>query len=378
MTRNPSRKRPLVAREIRLWIPSHRCRPYEGVTAPGARPECTILAKFPRICYTPTMNLVQLRRAWCCLLPAVPSPGGGPTTNTSRLACLLRIHAPAATRRPVRREAHCQAPTPHPASPRRQRCGTRHRKKDSTQMQQRCTLMHADGPEAGMVLHGRNHTANPGEPRRCERPCPIRVHPRPSVCICVRPCLLRHEQLATARDGTRLAARQAKPHAPIQATVPAARVCGVTAEPHAPEPRYPRRHRRPTRCWGAARRQDPMHREERRRTAHGAASPGRWPASAATARRRQNPMHQFSSNGCSGYGTAWTRRNSHGLRARLAGQETRHCRDAGTLEMRHQRQDPMHQFRPRQPRPHHFKSFGATGCIAAWRCRRRRRKLTPP
>lgn len=200
-------------------------------------------------------------------------------TRAARSACADSAHL-----LPVRREARCQAPTPHRASPRRPQCGTRHRKKDSTQMQQRCTLMHADRPEAGMVPHGRHRIANPGEPRRCGRPCPIRVPPRPSACICARPCLLRRGPLAAASGGTHVARGS----------------------------------------------QNPMHQFRPR---------FRRPGIVAS---RRNPMHQFGSTGCAGRDTAPARPNSHGPGARLAGQETRRCRDAGTLQVRHQRQNPMH------------------------------------
>lgn len=45
----------------------------------------------------------------------------------------------------------------------------------------KCTLMHADGPESGMIVHGRDPSTGPHEPRRCGGPCLIRVHQRASA-----------------------------------------------------------------------------------------------------------------------------------------------------------------------------------------------------
>jgi hypothetical protein len=75
---------------------------------------------------------------------------------------------------------------------------------------ERCTLMHADGPGASTVLHGRHRTTEPGEPRRCGRSCPIRVDQRASDCICVKPCLLRRR----LRRRYSAATRMPEPHAP--------------------------------------------------------------------------------------------------------------------------------------------------------------------
>ncbi len=92
---------------------------------------------------------------------------------------------------------------PRRASPRAGQYGTRQSKQESTQMQNRCTLMHADGPESGMVLHGRNRTVLPKEPRRCGGPAPsarIRVH---LFCICVESFLLASPRAARRRKGPR-------------------------------------------------------------------------------------------------------------------------------------------------------------------------------
>ncbi len=77
-------------------------------------------------------------------------------------------HQPPPRRKhPMQREAHramtrCRA-TPRPS--RAEQRGARQSKKGSTQMQNRCTLMHADGPESGMLLHGRHRTTAPEKPR---------------------------------------------------------------------------------------------------------------------------------------------------------------------------------------------------------------------
>jgi len=66
----------------------------------------------------------------------------------------------------------------------------------------RCTPMHADGPEPGMLVHGRRRTSAHGEPHRCDGPCPIRVHRRASACICVE-CLLASPRAAFCRQDVR-------------------------------------------------------------------------------------------------------------------------------------------------------------------------------
>ncbi len=230
------------------------------------------------------MNCVQFRSARCCLLPAVPSPGGGPTANPSRSACLRRFRAPAATRRPLRREAHCQAPTPHRASPRRQRCGTRHRKQDSTQMQQRCTQNTRMGRKPAW-----SRTADIAQPTRGSRA--DADAPVPSACLRVH-LPASAQDLACCAASTSLLPAVAR-RSPTAAITP---------------------------CTNSG---------------HGSGGPG-------LCRGDQNPMHLFGSPRCSGRDAAPARANSHGPGARLAGHETRHRRDAGTLQVRHQRQNPMH------------------------------------
>jgi hypothetical protein len=63
---------------------------------------------------------------------------------------------------------------------------------------------HADGPEAGMDLHGNHRPAGPDG----AAPAPWSLsHPRvqrPSACICVKPCLLHREpHLARGEPGSR-------------------------------------------------------------------------------------------------------------------------------------------------------------------------------
>ena len=66
---------------------------------------------------------------------------------------------------------------------------------------------HADGPGSGTALHGRHRTTEPGEPHRGGRSCPIRVHQRPSACICVKPCLLRRAPHSPRRGSAAAPAR---------------------------------------------------------------------------------------------------------------------------------------------------------------------------
>ena len=89
------------------------------------------------------------------------------------------------------------------------------------QWNHRCTPMHTDGPESGMLVRSQTQPAVPGEQGR-------RVGPAPSVCICVHlwfhflaalprvafsclPCRVPHP--APSALGSRCAAR---PHAPAR------------------------------------------------------------------------------------------------------------------------------------------------------------------
>ena len=89
------------------------------------------------------------------------------------------------------------------------------------QWNHRCTPMHTDGPESGMLVRSQTQPAAPGEQGR-------RVGPAPSVCICVHlwfhflaalprvafsclPCRVPHP--APSALGSRCAAR---PHAPAR------------------------------------------------------------------------------------------------------------------------------------------------------------------
>jgi hypothetical protein len=108
----------------------------------------------------------------------------------------------------------------------RHRCGTRHSKKDSTQMQKGYTLNTRMGPGAGALLHGRHRTTESGEPAPMRLLLSYPRVPRPSACIRVKPCLLRREPLDAAREGTHRDARRQEPHAPIQTAAPSARGSG--------------------------------------------------------------------------------------------------------------------------------------------------------
>jgi hypothetical protein len=73
----------------------------------------------------------------------------------------------------------------------------------------RCTQMHADLPESGMLVHGKHRPTEPGEPRRRVGPRPIGVH----LCASVVKfsCFLRRAPQPAARDPGRTG--QPKPHA---------------------------------------------------------------------------------------------------------------------------------------------------------------------
>ncbi len=78
------------------------------------------------------------------------------------------------------------------AFPWHQQTGWRQSKQGSPQM-------HADGPESGMSVHGKDRTAPQEGLRRSGGPSPICVHRRISACICVKPCLLRRPPHSAAR-----------------------------------------------------------------------------------------------------------------------------------------------------------------------------------
>jgi hypothetical protein len=105
----------------------------------------------------------------------LPAPGPHapirPSSRTARQSLPRR-------KQPMHRKAHRHAPMPGRASAGRRRCGTPQRKKDSPQMKKRCTLMHADGPGASTVLHGRHRTTEPGSSADATAPVP-------SACISV-------------------------------------------------------------------------------------------------------------------------------------------------------------------------------------------------
>jgi hypothetical protein len=102
---------------------------------------------------------------------------------------------------PMQREAH-RARAGRRAMPclsRKGQCGMRQCKKESTQMQNGCTLMHADRPESGMVLHGKksHDRAQGAAPGRWPM-----SHPRASACICVDSFLLVALRAARSRKAT--------------------------------------------------------------------------------------------------------------------------------------------------------------------------------
>jgi hypothetical protein len=112
----------------------------------------------------------------------------------------------------MRHEAHGQAATPHRASPGRRRCGTRPSKKDSTRMQQGCTLNTRMGPGPARYFTADIAQPNPGSPRRGDcSPTYPRVQRR-SACIPVKPCLLRRDPHAAATGPRTLRAGQNPMH----------------------------------------------------------------------------------------------------------------------------------------------------------------------
>jgi hypothetical protein len=134
---------------------------------------------------------------------------------------------------------------------------------EASKFNRRCTQMNADGPEAGMVVHGRDRAPGPGEPRRCSGPCPIGVHRCASVvaisCLLPRvpdpaartagrrahartPCTCtdcRQPSHRRSRGAAGIAPGEAEPHAPVHvlADRPSGTASGaaVATEPHAPE-----------------------------------------------------------------------------------------------------------------------------------------------
>jgi hypothetical protein len=62
---------------------------------------------------------------------------------------------------------------------------------EASKCNHRCTPMNTDGPEAVMVVHGRDRAPGPGEPRRCGGPCPIGVYRCASAVAisCLLPCV---------------------------------------------------------------------------------------------------------------------------------------------------------------------------------------------
>ncbi len=144
-----------------------------------------------------------------------PCANGGSDGNIPRRTC---PRAPDPGMRRIAITRCCGTPCRCLAEP----CGTRQSKQDSTQMQTRCTRMHADGPESGILVHGQDRPTAPGEPRRCGGRCPIRVHLPASACICVKACLLHRGPHPAARRPSRtalakpaLGLRPEGPHAPV-------------------------------------------------------------------------------------------------------------------------------------------------------------------
>lgn len=143
--------------------------------------------------------------------------------NVPLLAAADRVARCRGGQDPMQREVH-RAGTLCRAGPRRSLagcCRVRQSKQDSTQMRSGCTLMNADGPESGMAVHGRHHPAGPGEARRRGGPCPIRVHERPSACICVESFVLASPRAAGCREGTPMLRARQNPMHQNGASVPA-------------------------------------------------------------------------------------------------------------------------------------------------------------
>jgi hypothetical protein len=145
------------------------------------------------------------------------APAGGQRTEDcrARTPCTYSSVIPhgtpiaAATETAHAPEGTSPCAVPGHASPGRRQRGARQESKT----QRRCRKMHADARRwawGSAVLHGRHRTTEPGEPRRCDRSCPISVHQRASFCICVRPCLL----CRTPRRRYSGAAGKTEPHAP--------------------------------------------------------------------------------------------------------------------------------------------------------------------
>jgi hypothetical protein len=184
----------------------------------------------------------------------------------------------------MRHEAHGQAATPHRASPGRRRCGTRPSKKDSTRMQQGCTLNTRMGLGPARCFTADIAQPNPGSPRRGDcSPTYPRVQRR-SACIPVKPCLLRHDPHAAATGPRTLRAGQNPMHqfrppcrrdrgagrTPCTCTDHRQRIAPAAtllsrAEPAAQNPMHQFRTVRRGRRLGwrvARRRQDPMHQKQ--------------------------------------------------------------------------------------------------------------------
>ena len=133
---------------------------------------------------------------------------------------------------------------------------------EASKCNHRCTPMNTDGPEAGMVVHGRDRAPGPGEPRRCGGPCPIGVYRCASAVAisCLLPCVpdpaartagrrahartpctctdCRQPSHRRSHGAAGIAPGEAEPHAPVHALAdrPRGTASGaaMATEPHAP------------------------------------------------------------------------------------------------------------------------------------------------
>jgi hypothetical protein len=200
--------------------------------------------------------------------------------------------------------------------------------------------MHTDGRGWAGIRQARSQqNTRPGKASRADT-----MAPAPSTCIGVH---LRLDFLAcvatrrTQPQSSPIAARQPRPHAPIQATVPSAPVCVVAATPHAPIPRGSGR-ACPRNAW-----QNPMQQFKPSPRPPGIPL---W---------QQNPMHQFRPSPRPPGFPPWQQNPMHqfrgGSRPILPAQGVAkpHATIQPTIPsawFASRPQNPMHQFRP-PPRP---------------------------
>lgn len=125
-------------------------------------------------------------------------PGGCASTPRGKTPCtyssIVRRSAPTGAATHTAHAPRGQVPSPRceaAAPPGGDPCGTRHRKQDSTQMQEGMHAKHANGPRSRTVPHGGYRATEPGGAAPVRQPLAYSRVWRPSACICVKPCLLR-------------------------------------------------------------------------------------------------------------------------------------------------------------------------------------------